>query len=227
MMLIASFIQEKTDEKYPPVHKYQNTIFLIANYELILFLVLTTTPLVALYFACNGKDKRDGEVIVFGIPKSDIKYYDSDTVSILANIAKRPSPFNINEIKELDKEEFNKKDEIKYLLHEIKEEKSYFQPIIDPKDIERVVAVKVKQSNNRIIKQSGAFLIFGINETKSKPANIPDKWILNLESEGIDFRIDNKSKETILKELDIVGINESTLFPELENQATYLKNRYR
>ncbi len=188
---------------------------------------ITTNPLVALYFACNGKDKRDGKVIVFRIPNYDIKYYDSDTVSILANISKRPSSFTINEIKKLNIENFNNKDEIKYLLHEIKEEKSYFQPIINPKDIERVVAVKVEQSNNRIIKQSGAFLIFGINENKTSPANIPDKWTVNLESKGIDFRIDNKSKETILKELDIVGINESTLFPELENQAAYLKNRYR
>lgn len=112
------------------------------------------------------------------------------------------------------------------MLHEIKEEKSYFQSIIDPKDIERVVAVKVKQSNNRIIKQSGAFLIFGINGVKSKPAIIPNEWILNLELKGVDFRIDNESKETIIKELNALGINEATLFPELENQAKYLKSYY-
>ena len=187
---------------------------------------LTTNALVALYFACSSKGKRDGNVVVFKIPKNDIKYYDSDTVSILSNIAKRPSSFSVDKIRGLGIKEFNEQDQIAYLLHEIKEEKSYFQSIINPKDIERVVAVKVKQSNNRIIKQSGAFLIFGVDGKKNKPAILPNEWILNLELKGVDFRIDNESKETILDELNAVGINESTLFPELENQAKYLKKYY-
>lgn len=185
---------------------------------------ITTNPLVALYFASSSKGKRDGKVIVFRVPKKDIKYYDSDTVSVIANIAKRPSSFSVENIKHLDKEAFN--DEIGYLIHEIKEEKSYFQSIINPKDIERVVAVKVKQSNNRIIKQSGAFLIFGINGNKTEPAKIPDEWILNLDQKGVDFNINNDSKENIINELNVLGINESTLFPELENQAKYLKKYY-
>lgn len=185
---------------------------------------ITTNPLVALYFASSSKGKRDGKVIAFRVPKKDIKYYDSDTVSVIANIAKRPSSFSVENIKHLDKEAFN--DEIGYLIHEIKEEKSYFQSIINPKDIERVVAVKVKQSNNRIIKQSGAFLIFGINGNKTEPAKIPDEWILNLDQKGVDFNINNDSKENIINELNVLGINESTLFPELENQAKYLKKYY-
>lgn len=187
---------------------------------------LTTNALVALYFACSSKGKRDGKVVVFRIPKNDIKYYDSDTVSILSNLAKRPSSFSVENIREKKIAEFNEQAEIAYLLHEIKEEKSYFQSIIIPNDIERVVAVKVKQSNLRIIKQSGSFLIFGINGNKKLPAKIPNQWILNLELKGVDFKIDNGSKEKILDELNAVGINESTLFPELENQAKYLKKQF-
>ncbi len=187
---------------------------------------LTTNALVALYFACSSKGKRDGNVVVFRIPNNDIKYYDSDTVSILSNIAKRPNSFSVEKIRSLTRTEFNKQEQIGYLLHEIKEEKSYFQSIINPLDVERVVAVKVKQSNNRIIKQSGAFLIFGVNGRKNQSAKIPNDWILNLKQKGVDFRIDNESKETILDELNALGINESTLFPELENQAKYLKKYY-
>ena len=194
---------------------------------------ITTNPLVALFFACHTKRKNNnnGKVIVFRIPKSDIKYYDSDTVSIIANIAKRPADFSIN----IAKRKYYRRDEIKafnedehipYLLHEIKEEKSYFQSIINPNDIERVVAVKVKQSNSRIIKQSGSFLIFGINRVKNKAAKIPDDWIINLELKQVDFEIDNLSKNDILEELNILGINEATLFPELDNQAEYLKKHY-
>lgn len=187
---------------------------------------LTTNPLVALYFACNEKGKRDGQVLVFRIPKTDIKYYDSDTVSILANISKRNYNFSIQGLNTNDIDAFNDEDEIGYLLHEIKEEKSYFQPIINPKDIERVVAVKVKHNNDRIIKQSGAFLIFGINQTKSKPAEIPKQWLLNLDIKGVDFKINNGSKDNIIDELDILGINDSVLFPELDKQAIYIKRHY-
>jgi hypothetical protein len=83
----------------------------------------------------------------------------------------------------LNIEKFNTEQEIQYLLHEIREEKAYFQPIIDQKDIEKVVAVKVKQSNNRIIKQSGAFLIFGIDGEKVNPASVPENWIVDLNKE--------------------------------------------
>lgn len=56
---------------------------------------ITSNPLVALYFACSGNTKKDGKVISFRIPNAYIKYYDSDTVSILSNISKRPENFNI------------------------------------------------------------------------------------------------------------------------------------
>ncbi|WP_447637087.1 FRG domain-containing protein [Flavobacterium microcysteis] len=191
---------------------------------------ITSNPLVALYFACIGnntaKNRKDGQVLTFKIPRKDIKYYDSDTVSIIANLAKRNMKFTIEDIRNLSLKEFNKQDQIAYLLHEIKEEKSYFQNIINEGDIERVVAVKVKQSNNRIIKQSGAFLLFGINGNKYNPAQISINWIVNLRQSGIDFDIDANSKDNILDELNVLGINEATLFPELDNQAQYLKKYF-
>lgn len=55
---------------------------------------LTTNPLVSLYFACeelqayNNVKGKSGEVIILKIPTVSIKHYDSDTISILANIAK-------------------------------------------------------------------------------------------------------------------------------------------
>ncbi|MEZ7744294.1 FRG domain-containing protein [Gemella sanguinis] len=187
---------------------------------------ITSNPLIALYFACCGNTKKDGKVISFRIPNSYIKYYDSDTVSILSNISKRPENFNIKNTTNLKIAEFNSVENVEYLLHEIREEKSYFQPIINSKDLEKVVAVKVKQSNNRIIKQSGAFLIFGINVEKKNPATVPIDWIVNSSKEKIDFTIRKDDKKLILKELDTLGINEATLFPELDNQARYLKSKY-
>ena len=105
---------------------------------------ITSNPLVALFFACNEFSDKDGEVIIFKIPKDEIKFYDSDTVSILANLAKRPSTFDISKIQGLSKEKFNKDEEIGYLLHEIRTEKPHFLPIINSSDLSKVIPVKVK-----------------------------------------------------------------------------------
>jgi len=187
---------------------------------------ITTNPLVALYFACNEfADKEDGEVLVFKIPKADIKFYDSDTVSILANISKRPYEFEIDSLDKSTKEAFNDEVPIHYLLQEIREEKPQFLSVINHEDFARVIAVKVKLYNSRIIKQNGAFLIFGINGSKKNPATIPSDWILNLKVKGIDLSTDMSYKKQLLDDLDALGINESTLFPEIENQAKYLKRQ--
>lgn len=53
---------------------------------------ITSNALIALYFACvdssGAATDKQGEVIVFKLPKSIIKHYDSDTISAVANIAK-------------------------------------------------------------------------------------------------------------------------------------------
>lgn len=49
---------------------------------------MTLNPLVALYFACEKEVNKDGLVYHFAIPENKVKHYDSDTVSVLANLAK-------------------------------------------------------------------------------------------------------------------------------------------
>ena len=58
---------------------------------------LTANPLIALFFASTPIAGRAnvGEVLVFSVPKRDIKYFDSDTVSVIANISRRPHAFRI------------------------------------------------------------------------------------------------------------------------------------
>jgi len=48
---------------------------------------LTTNPLVALYFACKDAPTRRGEVIALTVKRRDVKYFDSDTASCLANLS--------------------------------------------------------------------------------------------------------------------------------------------
>jgi hypothetical protein len=197
---------------------------------------ITSNPLVALYFACNESiNENPGEVVVLRIPKEEVKFYDSDTVSILSNVSRRPYDFDISYIiDEFDLLEakrpnskshitrFNSQEPIPYLLHEIKDEKPQFLSIIRPSDFNRVLAVKVKLNNNRISKQSGAFLLFGFNRKKARPANVPIEWIVK----GFDLKIEKNDKGNLLNDLEAIGINPSTLFPELEHQAIYIRNFY-
>ena len=64
---------------------------------------ITTNPLVALYFSCENEcTELNGHGIV-KISKDDIKYFDSDSVCIISNLAKMK---NINSyIESLNKEE--------------------------------------------------------------------------------------------------------------------------
>jgi len=190
---------------------------------------LTKNALVALFFACESNYNEDGEVLLLHIPNKEVCYFDSDKVSILSNIAKQnisfmfeyPSSFDNEDIKQV---EYINKEYFGYLLHSIKEEKSHFKDIINPRDLEKVFAVQAKLDNPRIIRQGGAFLIFGVKNTKFKPAEVPSEWILKPNGESII--IPKSSKLKILEELDILGINRSTLFPELEDQAGYIKKKY-
>lgn len=181
---------------------------------------ITSNPLVALFFACKDETQKnmDGKLFRFTIKEDEIKYYDSDTVSVVANISRRPYLFSITSIKNLTKEDFNSEDEIQYLLHEIRSEKPHFSPVIESKHLEMTFCVRPKLDNPRIIRQEGAFFIFGIDNDKSRYSKF--------EFEYDSFIINKSDKVKILKQLDTLGINESTLFPEIEHVAMHLKEKY-
>ena len=193
---------------------------------------------------------KDGVIYLFSIPEDRVKHYDSDTVSILSNLAKCGDiEINIDQNEELAtklKEEedvqmghedpslkaFNNKDGIQKLLHQIREEKPYFQPLIDPFDLCRTFLVKPKYANPRIINQEGAFFLFGLKltvgpwgkclrkgEDKEVPM-LPAQWVKK------KFIIPKKFKADILKELKFLGITDSYIYSGMEQYAKVLKERY-
>ncbi|MCU7997286.1 FRG domain-containing protein [Shewanella sp. SM95] len=179
---------------------------------------ITSNPLVALYFACcslsgTGKNSKTGEVLIYQVPDKDIKFYDSDTVSVISNFAKLQSNFDKN----------NRIDRKRY-IHTIKAEKPYFEDDIVEDDLHRVICVKPKLDNKRIIKQSGAFLLFGMGRStghqKVTAAKIPDEF----NSASINrINISASFKSKIIDELKSVAISEATLFPEIDSVARFLK----
>lgn len=131
---------------------------------------------------------------------------------------------------------FNEQDSIRILLHQVREEKSYFKPLFSPSDLVNIFLVKAKNDNPRIINQAGAFFLFGLGLylgkgadddreslrcNKDKPAAIPSAWVVRR------LRIPAGKKQDILDELARMGITESYLFPEMDKYAKELKKKYK
>jgi hypothetical protein len=195
---------------------------------------VSLNALVALYFATDpGPDvgkPRDGMVIAFAIPPGREKYFDSDSVSCLANLANMTSEEkdaiyqlreslngDISSTRNLTK--FNKNAGIKRLHQFIRSEKPYFLPIIDPIDLFKPYYVHPKMSNRRILAQSGAFILYGINAPKRMFFPDPIK--------ETPFIVPRGEKSRIRRSLENLGINESTLFPEIDKAAARIKNQYK
>ena len=178
---------------------------------------ITSNPLIALYFACKSNPTQDGEVIVFSMAREQIKYFDSDTASCIANLTRLPKVSKDGlDFSSLDVRKFNKLAPVKQLLHFIKEEKPFFEPRLEPRHLRSIVCVKGKHTNSRIAFQSGAFLLFGHDATLDE-AGTPEISVQ---------RIAVTDKETVLRQLDQLNINESTVFPYIENSAKYLAQKF-
>jgi hypothetical protein len=186
-------------------------------------------PLVALYFACQPhKDTvpavkagrllkinraATGEVVILTVPLNRVRYFDSDKVSVLTNLARLKDNLKTKINTDLAQISFNKSLPIRRLVHFVRQENLQFEPEIIPDDLNDIVLVKTKQNNRRILAQDGAFFVFGMKEEI-----LPDDPDIRVQR----ITIPAGSKGGILKALDKMAINEKTLFPEIDRAARYI-----
>lgn len=315
---------------------------------------ITSNPLVALYFACyslndfmydengnklyeqmNSKDdkgfiykekdqRKDGKIFVYQVYQNQIRNYNSDTVSVLSNLAHLDINFNLMTVNmkelleelqwlnkiltehlehfitesnkdrepssclktaqlslsewlevKLELEQYGQSDEIDIIermrrlieivqpdgkekiknlsplvknkiqdlqrlqeqkrryFHFIKQEKSYFVDNINTQnDVQKIVCVRAKMNNPRIIRQSGLFFLFGMGKTKGDSINLlelkkdQDAKQDIQQLDHVECIIPGDKKETILQELQSLGISEQTLMPEIDIVAKSIKDRY-
>lgn len=185
---------------------------------------ITKNPMVALYFACDDDDQKTmpGEVIFIEAENKSIKYYDSDTVSIISNLGKVERDFEINTY---DKDKFNEEYSTVKLLHLIKEEKPYFLGVINPNDLEKAIIVRPINNNDRIKRQQGLFILFGINQRVIKPADFEPIYAESNLSRKNRYIIPHTTKKRLLEELETIGISADTLFPEIDNGTKYIRSK--
>jgi len=177
---------------------------------------VTTNALIALYFACENT-KGMGEVEVFIVDKESVKYPNDAEIKVLSCIPM-----------------FEDKDKTKiynYCVSNNNEE--IFQDFVTEVSIEKKISeskikdtltrnffVIPKMDNARITRQKGAFVLFGISEEYNKI-----KGICKYKSKEILY-IKSGKKKNILKNLHRIGIDKSFVYPEIDDVASYLKEKY-
>ncbi len=184
---------------------------------------ITRNLLVALYFACESHPDSFGELILISAKPQEIKYPQSDTVSILASLPafsyeKQQEFLRLAEDPNLSNEGFN--NNVGRLIHEVRLEKPAFQSEINKQDLLTSYIVYALKNNNRIIKQDGAFILCGL----SNDTGALESFRYKEKQKKVIILIDKKKK--ILEELKTFSINRASLFPEIECVAEYLKGLY-
>lgn len=226
---------------------------------------VTGNALTALYFACNDGIKKQlleninndenkfVKVVVYCTQTKNIKFPNSDTVSILSSLPLMNS-HDLKEIEDTSYElirngvdksvefknslyadmwkkdifnEFNENVIIKKLVHEVRNEKPGFENKIVPHDILKRFIVLSEKKNSRMIMQDGAFIIFGLYypEIKNQDKEILKKYSLEDNISEMNIYIDQRCCVSILKELKDLGIKTSTVYPEMDRVAEELKNK--
>ena len=184
---------------------------------------ITRNPLVALYFACESNPESYGELILISPENHEIKYPQSDTVSILASLPvfpyeKQQEFGQLAADPSVSEHEFNKR--VSRLIHEVRLEKPAFLSEIKKDDIISNFIVYALKNNDRIVKQDGAFILCGLPDGEKSL----EEFRYRENGKKIVVLIDGKKK--FLEQLDTFSINHAALFPEIECVAEYLKNKY-
>lgn len=205
---------------------------------------LTSNPLVALYFACCGDVKDNGRFYI--IKTDEILNYDSDRALLLSSLShlnksQQESVYNFlcDFIEGKYYEAYNKRINSDFVHKEVEVDSDIrksdkdggfqFERLIGEAMRERsaflnynTVATDLLSSfivrpliqNERQKKQDGLFLIHGL---------FGDRSVNDLKKmDAVCFDIVNK--ENIIKELELLGINQASLFGDLENRIKYLES---
>jgi hypothetical protein len=219
--IIATFPDEMLAKKTT----IEKLIFM-RHYELPTRLLdISRNPLVGLFFACyreqQTEQEKDGRVYVFSVPEKDIKFCDSDSVTLVANICKQPPSFSVKGLSNLVMEDFNREEQIACLIHDARDDKPHFQKRAGCKEIESVICLHPLMNNERIKRQDGYFFLFGIDGDKKKCAKFNESWIVER------IRVPKEAKKQILKDLDFLHINESSLYADYKHLSNGIQEKYR
>lgn len=186
---------------------------------------MTINPLVALYFACKESGTAyDKNGAVFAFQNQEVLWPSNPKISLIMDYIFdwHPLAFDLegflNYFRQRHSGEFYSElplngEEVKDIL------------------TKPVYGVMPDYTNERVAAQEGAFLLFGmkgLGENNIDPLGIKKEFLpINdlleeIPTENIvKLIIPGKMKRSLLETLDLLGISERTLFPDLEHQIRY------
>lgn len=170
---------------------------------------ITESPLVALYFACINNRNSDGIINIYTVADRRLKFKDDEIIRRIVHLSTLGREIEV--IRHILESE-SKEKTLKKLNETIGNHNELYN-----EDIFDSYFFIPPKNNARIIKQSGAFIINGLFSNKQEAAKSVEKYKI------ASIIVPHKSKNKILKELAILGINEVNLFPDLENVINWYK----
>ena len=213
--------------------KYIEILTTMQHYKMPTRLLDTTSnPLVALYMACDkpvtykNKNFGIGEVIFMSEDKKDVKYSDSNIVTLMSSLAvletcyKQELYLKINEALEKNDPSIYKSSlAYKRFVAEVKTALPGFsEELFDPEVLLHPRHVKVGMINERIIAQSGSFILFGLCDYKTG-----EYRTLHTVSKSRIFIV---NRPYIQRQLELLNLNPGTMYPDKDHMSTAIAKSY-
>ena len=212
---------------------------------------LTSNPLIALYFACAENDSEYGCFYIF--KTKTVLNYDSDKALLLSCFSHLNKEQQDSVYKFIDEFLLSTEACKKYagrITNEYIEKKQKWEPRPDDStswfqfsrfigevvrerpaftkhqtvatDLLSNYVVRTLVQNERQKKQEGLFLIFGLQGDGRES----EKSHVGLDNiEVFRYRVESGKKDDILKELNLLGINEASVYCGIENRVNYLNSK--
>ena len=196
------------------------------------FLDVTKNLLVASHFACDRDRRHNGRIHVFAVPKTLVKPFNSDAISIVANLARLEQGHQqvlLNRSGDSPKHPtaaWNYYHEALRLLYQlIREEKPNFEKRIDPRDFYRVFVVEPQQLSERLRAQSGAFLVSAFHENFKREKIVASNSGIPI-YDYYAITIPSAAKANFLNDLPLMDTTSEKLFPGLDSSASAVLNEF-
>lgn len=219
--ILASFSKNARTYLPPSLHDEDFLLLQYAQHYGVptRLLDFTANPLVALYFSCNGGAEKDGAIWVISIEPFQRWSFREPAGSDPAI-----EPFI----------RYSREELINHIMEEVIDVTEFDEDYIKK---QRPVFFIPPYIDLRMSAQESRFLVWGswhdpLNEMVD--TNNFMKPIAGVRFETFDdqsfllkITIPGSSKNSLLKELDLLGVNEKSIYPGLDGIGRYIKDRYR
>ncbi len=197
----------------------------------------TQNPLVALFFACCDKDNIGKDGAVYEFARLPVFKQETNDISLIMKYIFEYSGLPLDS-QIFTNDVINSREIYSSYSRAYKSVDDVLYPLIKVP----FYAILPTLSNQRILNQDGTFLLFGMKVNKiEKSSNLGtagkeyyhftsiqyDNDVEKLWKNSKVFQIPSIYKNSILEELELLGITKNKMFPELEYQSEFIANLIR